>query len=158
MKTAVVLSDTHGNMKFINELDGIFKECDYIIHLGDTSSDGAKIRSLYPEKILLVNGNCDLVKLGEDELIIEIENVKIFATHGHLYSVKSTLVKLAKRAEELGCKYALYGHTHRKNEQVLEGVTLLNPGTGSRYADKSYLYLVINGENVTYKTVLKQSD
>ena len=61
MKTAVVLSDTHGYRQGIDELNGILAESDYIIHLGDTSSDGSYIRSRYPEKTILLNGNCDLI-------------------------------------------------------------------------------------------------
>lgn len=153
MKTVVVLSDTHGNAGAVEKLDNIFSECDFIVHLGDTSGDGAKIAKKYPGKTYLVNGNCDPVRCGENELLIEIENVKIFATHGHLYSAKSTLLKLAKRAKELKCKLALYGHTHRAREEEADGVTLINPGTMSRYSRQSYCYLVINGDRAVSKIV-----
>ena len=59
MKTVAVLSDTHGNRKAIDRLSQILSECDYIIHLGDTSEDGAYIRSNYGSKTYLLNGNCD---------------------------------------------------------------------------------------------------
>lgn len=153
LKTAVVVSDTHGNRKFLDGLDGIFTESDYIFHLGDTSADGAYIRAKYPDKTYVVNGNCDPVKLGEDESVVKIENVKIFACHGHLLSVKHTLLKLAEKANGLGCKIALYGHTHRAREDEYSGVTLINPGCGTKYAAKSYLYLVINGEKAVPKIV-----
>lgn len=153
MKTLIILSDTHGNRKDVERLDGIFAESDLIVHLGDTSDDGGKIRAKYPEKTYLINGNCDFIKLGEDELVLEVEGVKIFATHGHLYSAKHTLTRLAARAKELGCRIALYGHTHRADEREIDGVALLNPGTLSRYADKSYAYLVVNGEKTVAKIV-----
>ena len=153
MKTAVVVSDTHGYRRGLEELDGIFAENDYIIHLGDTSSDGNYLRSLYPEKTILLNGNCDIVKLGDDECVLQIEGVKIFACHGHLYSVKSTLSRLAERAKQLGCRLALYGHTHDAREDEIDGVTLINPGCGTRYGSRSYLYLIVNGEKFTHKIV-----
>ena len=153
MKKVVVLSDTHGNAVAIEKLDDIFSECDYIIHLGDTSGDGAKIARKYPEKTYLVNGNCDAMRCGENELVIDIEDVKIFATHGHLYSAKSTLLKLAKRAKELKCGLVLYGHTHKAREDELDGVTLINPGTMSRYSRQSYSYLVVNKDKAVQKTV-----
>lgn len=153
MKKIVIISDTHGNRRAWEELDYIFSESDYIIHLGDTSDDGAKIRAKYPDKTYLVNGNCDFMKLGENELILEIEGLRIFATHGHLYSAKYTLEKIAARAKELECKLALYGHTHRADEREISGVTLINPGTLSRYAEKSYGYLVIDGEKFVFKAV-----
>lgn len=153
MKTVVVLSDTHGNAGGIEGLDNILSESDYIIHLGDTSADGARIARKYPGKTYLINGNCDAMRCGENELVIEIEDIRIFATHGHLYSVKSNLSKLAKRAKELKCKLALYGHTHRAGEEETDGVTLINPGTLSRYSRQSYCYLVINKDKAVAKTV-----
>ena len=41
MKTVTVLSDTHGNRRAMEKLDTVLAESDYIIHLGDTSGDGA---------------------------------------------------------------------------------------------------------------------
>ncbi len=153
MKTLTVISDTHGNMRKITELNAIFEECDYIVHLGDTSSDGARIRAQFPDKTILINGNCDPVKLGEDEKVIEIENVRIFSTHGHLYSAKQTLLKLVGRAKQLNCSAVLYGHTHSAREDVVDGITLINPGTLSRYSQNSYCYIVVTGEKAVGKIV-----
>ncbi len=154
MKTAVIISDTHGNMAQITALHGIFKECDYIIHLGDTSGDGARIRKEFGDKTVLVNGNCDPIKLGENEVVLNIEGVKILATHGHLYSAKTTLTKLYMRGNEENCQIVLYGHTHRAREDEIDGVTLINPGNLSRYSQNSYCYLVINGDKFTSKIVV----
>lgn len=153
MKTITVVSDSHGNRQALDGLERIFSESDYIIHLGDTSSDGSYILKKFPEKTILLNGNCDIWTFGENERVIEIEGVKIFACHGHRYSVKSTFAPLAKRAKELGCRIALYGHTHDADERETDGVMLLNPGTLSRYSQNSYLYLVINNGKFTQKIV-----
>lgn len=153
MKTAVVISDTHGNKRAFEKLDVIFSESDLIIHLGDTSGDGSAILKKYPDKTCLLNGNCDLMKCGEDEKVISLEDVNIFACHGDKYGVKRGYDRVAERAKELGCKVALFGHTHQPTEGEKDGVMLFNPGTLSRYSHKSYLYLVINGGNVTGKIV-----
>lgn len=154
MKTVVIISDSHGNMPKITALYGIFKECDYIIHLGDTSGDGARIKKEFGNKTILVNGNCDPVKLGENEVVLNIEGVKIFATHGHLYSAKTSLNALYMRGKQENCQVVLYGHTHRAREDEIDGVTLINPGNLSRYSQNSYCYLVINGEKFTSKIVV----
>ena len=153
MTKIIVVSDSHGNRQALDSLDGLFEESDIIIHLGDTSSDGGYVRSKYPDKTVVINGNCDFISVGEKERILKCEGVNILCCHGHMYSVKSTLSRLAKRAKELDCKIALYGHTHDAKESEIDGVTLLNPGTLSRYSQKSYLYLVINGDNFTQKIV-----
>lgn len=153
MTTIVVISDTHGNRRGMELLFPVMEESDMIIHLGDTSQDGSSIRAKFPDKTYLLNGNCDLMKIGENELTLEVEGVKILACHGHLYSVKSNLYKLVERAKELGCAVALYGHTHSACEMEIGGVLTVNPGTMSRYTQKSYCYLVINGNKAVAKTV-----
>lgn len=153
MTTIVVLSDSHGNRRDIEALFPVMKESDIIIHLGDTSQDGSFIRAKFPDKTYLLNGNCDFVKSGENELVLKVEDVKILACHGHLYSVKSTPQRLVNRAKELDCAVALYGHTHSACEQQIDDVLTINPGTMSRYTKKSYCYLVINGNKAVAKTV-----
>ncbi|MDE7305862.1 MAG: YfcE family phosphodiesterase, partial [Clostridia bacterium] len=113
-------------------------------------------RMKYPEKTFVINGNCDPVNLGENESVISVEGVKIFACHGHRYCVKSNLYKLAEKAKSLGCGIALYGHTHKAMETQIDGVTLLNPGAGKKYSENSYLYIVVNGEKAVFKTVTVQ--
>ena len=153
MTTVTVLSDTHGNRRAIDKIGNILEESDIIIHLGDTSSDGSYISKQYGKKTVLINGNCDPLKLGENEVVKEIEGVKIFATHGHLYSAKSTLLKLAQRAKELGCGIVLYGHTHTASEDEIDGVTLINPGNMTRYSQNGYCYLAIHEWKAVNKIV-----
>lgn len=153
MKTVVVVSDSHGNRAAFGRLAAVLAESDYIIHLGDTSGDGGALRKAYPSKTYLLNGNCDPLRLGENELTLDIEGVKIFACHGDRYGVKSGLCRLACRAEEVGAGIALYGHTHDPREDSVGAVTLFNPGTLSRYSRNTYLYLVVNGNKFTGKIV-----
>ena len=149
MKKITVVSDTHGNVSAIRKLFPVFAESDFIIHLGDTSSDGQVIRREFPDKTYLLNGNCDPLKLGEDELVIEVEGVKIFACHGDKYGVKSGYDRIAYKAEQEGCRVALFGHTHAPIEKTVGEITLFNPGTMRRYTANTYLYLVIaNGAPV----------
>ena len=153
MKSVIVLSDSHGDRTAIDRLFPVFDECDYIIHLGDTSSDGQYIKKAYGDKTYLVNGNCDLFKLGADELTLEIESVKIFACHGDKYGVKYGYDRLAYRAEELGCSVALFGHTHHATEFLFGNTLLFNPGTLSRYSQNSYLYLALSSGKAVGKIV-----
>jgi len=153
MKTLIALSDSHGNMAAVEKLFPLFEECDYIVHLGDTSSDGQRIKAKFGQKVSLINGNCDFYKLGLDELTLEIEGVKIFACHGDRYGVKRGCDVLAKKAKDIGCQVALFGHTHRAEEIAAAGVTLFNPGNMSRYSENSYLYLVLSAGKAVGKIV-----
>ncbi|MGN1104623.1 MAG: YfcE family phosphodiesterase [Candidatus Coproplasma sp.] len=153
MKKIVVISDTHGNRSATDKLYPLFNECDFVIHLGDTSSDGQLIRKAFGNKVYLLNGNCDFVKLGQYEIVLDVEGVKIFACHGDRYGVKSGYDRLAYKAEELGCSVALFGHTHCATECRIGNVDLFNPGTLSRYSQNSYLYLVIGNGRAVGKIV-----
>ena len=151
MKTILVVSDSHGNLKGVEALRPLIAENDFIVHLGDGAGDMRDIMREYPEKVYLCGGNCDFFSPYTDEGIIEAESVKILYCHGHKYRVKSTLLRLAVEAKQRGCDVALYGHTHMPLITELEGVTLVNPGS-LRYnvgAGGSYAYLVINGSKCT---------
>ncbi len=153
MKTVIVVSDSHGNRRAIDSLDGVMAESDYVIHLGDTSGDGDYIRKKYPDKTFVINGNCDIFPTGQDELVLEIEKVRILAVHGHKFGVKSSLTRLCLAASEKNCSVALYGHSHSPREDSINGILLCNPGTLSKYSRQSYGYLVINGDKAVFKNV-----
>lgn len=149
MKTFVVLSDSHNRSK--RQLDGLaplFAENDYIVHLGDGSADLRPIFSEYPEKTYILRGNCDF-SYGEEECVIEAEGMSVFCCHGHRYGVKSGLSRLAARARELGCKVALYGHTHTACVEEVDGVLCVNPGALGSYSAPSYCYLVLHQGKAT---------
>lgn len=149
MKTLVILSDTHRNLNAISSIYDILKESDYIFHLGDHYDDMGFLFGEFKDKLYRVYGNCDY---GRDpkEIIVEIEECKIFATHGDLYGVKYSDAKLLARAKELGANVVLYGHAHRAEIREINGVTLINPGSAERYAPhKNFCYAVISGNKIT---------
>ena len=155
MKRLVIISDSHGNLKNIESLRPLFEENDYIVHLGDGAGDMRGITLDYPEKTYVCAGNCDFFTPYPDEEELEVEGINIFCCHGHKYGVKSDLQALANRAKNRGCDIALYGHTHSPLVSVVNGVTLINPGS-LRYPvgeGGSYCYLVVNGKKFTHVIV-----
>lgn len=150
MKTAVVISDTHGHKENLAAISRVLDEADYIFHLGDGRFDMRELEEKYPEKVYSFKGNCDLCG-GLREAEIEIEGVKIFACHGDMYRVKSDPFTLAEEAKKRGATVALYGHTHNAAIEEVNGVTLVCPGTMKfpLYAGGTYAYLVICGEKCT---------
>ena len=151
MKRLIVVSDSHGNAKAVEKLLPLIQENHYFLHLGDGVSDVSVALNECSKKTYFCAGNCDFYGGVAEEGVLEVENVKIFYCHGHKYGVKSGLAILAKRAKELGCTLALYGHTHQAGVCEIDGVTLVNPGS-LRYPVSeggSYAYVVINGEKIT---------
>lgn len=147
MKTILVISDSHGNLKGVEELLPKIAENDLVIHLGDGAGDMRGVRSLYPDKVYACAGNCDFFSPLPSDGELEVERVKIYYCHGHRYSVKSGLDELAKEAKRRGADIALYGHTHEAKISVVDGVTLINPG--SMHFSTCYCYLVVNKDKFT---------
>jgi len=149
MKTAIVISDTHGNVKDLLKLVPLMRENDYVFHLGDGENDLDTLPEDVRKKVINVSGNCDL-SLSESEKVIEIEGVKIFLTHGHRYGVKSTPYKLLLKGREIGANICFYGHSHRASIELIDGVYLVNPGNLTRYStEKTFCYCVFSDGKVT---------
>lgn len=152
MKTFVVLSDSHGRSVNVKKLQPLFAENDYIVHLGDGSTDLRDTFTQFPDKTYICKGNCDF-SYGAEELVIEAEGLSLYCCHGHKYGVKTRLDRLAARAKEMGCEIALYGHTHRAAIDVVDGVTCINPGSLGSYSAPSYCYLVLHKGKLTHTFV-----
>ena len=154
MKTIMVFSDIHYDRAVLSRLEQIMDEADYIVFCGDGINSIADYMEKYDKKMYIVKGNCDAYDFDR-ELTFEVEGVKFFVTHGDRYGVKSGLDNLSYRAEELGCKVALFGHTHQSTIQKVGDVTLINSGSLSLPNDfqKTYCYIVVNNEKFFAKIV-----
>lgn len=52
MKTAVVISDTHGHKENLAAIARVLDEADYIFHLGDGRYDMREAEEKYPERCI----------------------------------------------------------------------------------------------------------
>jgi len=154
MKTILVISDTHKNMNSLQKLFPIMEESDYIIHLGDFSSDMEEFKKMYGEKLICIDGNCDFFSKGEIEKLIKIEEANILCCHGHKYGVKSGVEHLKEKGYELKADLCLFGHTHEAAIIKEENIMLVNPGCMTNMSSqKSYAYIVISGKKIVAKIV-----
>ena len=133
MKRILVFSDTHNNISLCTEI--IEKiPADIIIHAGDYVSDAQKLKKLYPDKrIEYVKGNGDMFSYASDNIVVELDGIRIFVTHGHNERVKTDpeLKKLVSAAKSNNCTVAVFGHTHMGLEKETDGIKLLNPGSSN---------------------------
>ncbi len=110
----LVFSDSHGHGERIEEiLQRPAVAPSAVFFLGDGLRDIAWI-DFGGIPVYSVSGNCDIFASDDikEELLVELGGVKIFAAHGHRYSVKSGHSAFAARAAALGADIALFGHTH----------------------------------------------
>jgi len=130
----VALSDTHGNSYALESVILRNTDADWILHLGDGERELDNFilshQKLAP-KIIHVAGNCDFDSISPEYFVLPVMEHKIFATHGHLYGVGSSLDKLRELALANECDIVLFGHTHMKYESYEKGIYFLNPGSAS---------------------------
>ena len=123
----LVVSDSHGSKEELVELSGKYQSTvDAMIHCGDSelSADDPALSSY-----LIVRGNCDMDARLPDDLVEEVEGHSIMVTHGHLYGIKMSLMKLRYRAEEVGAQCVFFGHSHTLGAELNNGILFLNPGS-----------------------------
>ncbi len=119
----LITSDIHNNLDFFLEMSEKYKDFTKI-NLGDRGID---INILSNLNYICVDGNCDS-NITVSEQILNIDNKKIFITHGHNYNVKNSLLNLYYKAKSLDCDYVFFGHTHVQTNVVYDDIIFINPG------------------------------
>ena len=141
-----VFSDSHGSPQKM--LDAIKRmQPDMIVHLGDGERDVQLITERFPALPLhAVCGNCDYRTAKPESQLFDVNGVKVFITHGHVYGVKSSRAALLEAAARRGATVAMYGHTHVAQLVQTDGFTLLNPGSCGLSAKPSCAEVIIDEE------------
>jgi putative phosphoesterase len=144
----MIASDIHGSAYYCQKLMEAYKQekADKLLLLGDLLYHGPRndlpkdynpkevivMLNSIKNEILCVRGNCEAevdqmvleFPVMADYIMLYVEGLTIFATHGHLYH-ENNLPPL-KRGDIL-----LHGHTHVSGIRNLGDITLVNPGSVS---------------------------
>ena len=155
----LIASDIHGSAFWCGKLmDMVTKENpEKVILLGDILYHGPRNdlpREYAPkaviemlaeikDRIICVRGNCDA---EVDQMVLPfpcmneyvqlfVDNRMIYCTHGHHSSPEALPVLQAGNV-------FLYGHTHIKRDEIVDGIRCLNPGSVSIPKDGSNSCLV----------------
>ena len=157
----VVFSDSHGSFRAVHRIFRKNPDASLFIFLGDEEGELDRVREMFPKKeIIAVAGNCDGYSDAPKELLYTAPHGrKIFCTHGNLYSVGSSNQKLYYRALELGADIVLFGHTHHRYYEYVDGIHMLNPGSAAcprdgRAPSYAFIDLLENGIFCTHVELL----
>jgi uncharacterized protein len=149
MSKILVVSDSHGLTKELQLLrERHSEDVDLMIHCGDSElmPDDQAISGY-----ITVRGNCDFGSGYPLEMMAEAAGKKFFITHGHLYSVKSSLMNIKYKAQEVNADIVCFGHSHVLGAEVIDGTLFLNPGSirlPRERLEKTYVILDLQDEKV----------
>jgi len=163
----LIVSDSHGLTKEVQIVKERHEgEVDAMIHCGDSELDFDSDEMKGYQK---VRGNCDFDERYPEDIDIDVEDMKFLVTHGHLYRIKTTLMPLSYRAEEVGANIICFGHSHMAAAEKIDNRLFINPGsirlprgiTEKTYAivswtEKSHVqveFLNVEGERIPSMTV-----
>jgi len=157
-----VVSDTHNNIKNIENIINIFneEEVNLVIHTGDISK--AETLSLFSSlncPMVGVFGNNDRIEKGlkeachengfnfqEPPLSLTLENKKIAVFH------EPELIDRYVE-ENLDVQLIIHGHTHRYREETLNNIIFFNPGESAGSLKGKNALGLINLNNLEIRRV-----
>ena len=146
MKKILVLSDSHS---YFDKVLKIFEKekPDIVIGAGDGIKDIEELSYIYPKaEYYMVKGNCDYFdRSHNEENLFEIDNIKIFLTHGHLYGVKRSLSSIKEIGKKSNASLIVFGHTHKPYIEKDGDMTLFNPGATE---DGRYGIIILEKGNI----------
>lgn len=134
----LLISDSHGNNEAIDKLLKLYPKMDLYLHAGDLEADEQSIRPFD-----CVKGNCDHFSRLPERRIIHTPFGALLMTH-----LPYLPVDIAK---EYNIKIFIYGHTHRRKFELVNGIYYINPGAISFPRDGfelSYAILNITADKV----------
>lgn len=160
-----IISDIHGYPHVLERALEKLNECSVILVAGDVLYHGPRnpiLKGYDPKEvaeiireseipIIMAKGNCDS---EVDEMIIgmpfleyifyEVDGTRFLVNHGHKIS-KDELIKLGKfyKADVI-----IRGHTHMRENEIIEGIQYINPSSPSLPKDNKPGCVVIYEEGI----------
>ena len=114
-----VLSDTHGLLRpeVMDQLQG----CSAILHGGDINKQEIldRLGEIAPVYVVRGNNDKEWAEYIPDTQMEEVCGLRIFMVHNKKY-IPGDLVDV---------DLVIYGHSHRYDEKVVDGIRFLNPGS-----------------------------
>lgn len=121
----LIVSDTHGKCKNLENALNKVKPIDMLLHLGDVLGDTDYIEQIAGCRTEIIAGNNDILTALDREKLIQVGKYSILMTHGHRYQYDT----LREVADWNGANILMFGHTHHPLLEMEGAVWLVNPGS-----------------------------
>lgn len=143
----VVVSDSHGRNEVFPKLRELYPNASAYLLLGDSETDEYSL-----DGFASVQGNNDAYGLFPPHLILDLDGVRIYMTHGDRIPRMGMIDRFLVKAKEENCQLFLFGHTHIYEVHQKDGVTILNPGSIQQNRDgsnPSYALVTLDHGSIT---------
>ena len=125
----LIVSDTHGRHRNLEEVLDREGPVDMLVHLGDTEGGEDYICALADCETHIIAGNNDFFSFLPKEREFRLGKYNIFITHGHNYYVSMGTARLKEEARLRKADIVMYGHTHKPDLEFDEDIIVINPGS-----------------------------
>lgn len=127
-----VISDTHG---YLNpKVFDVFKGVEHILHAGDINTMDMVIELSAIAPLIAVRGNMDsreIVSHYSEDLRFQLAGNDIFMTHNGGMLLRSPSIFKVRCGHKRPDVF-IWGHTHRAEKKMIDGMLSLNPGSAGR--------------------------
>ncbi len=125
----LIVSDTHGSHRNLDEVLERVGKIDALIHMGDVENGEHYIEAVADCETYMVAGNNDFFSFLPKEREFRLGKYNIFITHGHNYYVSMGTARLKEEARLRKADIVMYGHTHKPDLEFDEDIIVINPGS-----------------------------
>ncbi len=124
----MIVSDTHGQHRYLQEVIEKEEAFDLLLHLGDVQGGEREIEAMVDCPVVMVSGNNDFTTTLKKEQELTLGNYRVWMTHGHTYGVSYGENRIQYEARKRGYQVVLFGHTHRPFYEETD-IFAVNPGS-----------------------------
>lgn len=126
-----VVSDSHGRFSALEKMIDQAPDVAAWIHCGDYCEDGDDLAMCVDVPVYTVLGNNDMMTQTNtpEYRNITIGGLHIMAIHGHQWYGGQRLKQLTALGKQNDAALVVFGHTHRRFYEIIDGMPLLNPGS-----------------------------
>lgn len=148
-----IISDTHGMLR--PEAVRALKDCELILHGGDINTKKIldELEQIAPVHAVRGNNDKEWAEYLPESLTLNICGVQIFMVHNRKFIPRDLT----------GTRLVVYGHSHKYEEKISEGIYYLNPGScgPKRFhleTTLAILYIKDNGNFHIKKVLISQPE
>ena len=147
-----IISDTHGFLD--SRIEAIFAGVDHILHAGDIGNPMMELELKFIAPVTMVLGNNDQGMSFKETEVVTLADKK-FLVH-HIVNPWALADPMKARIRRDRPDAVIFGHTHKKFAEMVDGVFFFNPGYAGKPkfgAERSVALLHLDGPDLRHEFI-----